>query len=624
MKKRVISAVLAATTLCGLSGCGMQRRSAVSENGDMQLIDFNQYEACDDIPSWEGEQIELVFWRDVNAPNAYTSKAADSPDDVVRPEFKRITGVSVNEDDSFDNAGGSFDSVVAKIIASETYPDIANSLPDIKGLKDRNVLYRLDEVVEKYCPNLYKYFGPESKVFGNEWKRQIKEYGGVYALPLSSSPAQISQMTKLDGNYSLTDEQIERVCGIPLSEYAYFYIRDDILKKIYPQAHSYDELQSILDKNGKFTESEIFDVPIETQQDFIDMLYKIKNLGLKENGKTVYPFYSHNGNDNWGALVTCSGLFGYGVEGEMGTGSYFTYWNDSEKKVKYTFKEEWFKNILKQWNQLVKDDVASKEALVDTNSNFNEKLKNGNYAVVWPYTDVTTINQSGMPFKYRKVYVKFKRNINDTAIFGADPTYLNKISIFNRNLNEQQLVQVLRAIDFAASDPGQKLNNWGTRASGLYTEDEQGNLQFTDEKLKDACLKADTDNLRWKYGILRAPFGISATKYNPAIYYERAKTIDNSFSAGKIYPVDIRYESGPDLYKDVALTSIKGFGDFWKARDLFETNMLKVFVSESDEQFESSYEALVKSAEEKGLTDENLETFNKLYTSEINPNIIDR
>ena len=305
--KRGLTAILIAALLAGsISGCKQKQTEVTMGNMD---IDFGDYKDSEDIPSWDGSELKLSVWQDANSPNAYERYAA-SPDDSVSPEIKRITGVSFDSDDSFDNSGNSFDAKITQIIASGDFPDIGVSLPDLLNLTKTDKLWDIEEYVKKYCPNIMKLFGPDT-AYGSVWKEQKEKYGGLYALALGNNTGMLKKMNE-DGSYDLTNEQIESAVGKGTNPYGYVYIREDILKKLYPEAHTNAELEEIYKNNGTFTKEEIFDVPLKSTQDFIDMLYKIQEMNLSDEEGKVYTMYTHEGSDNWTALTEAGGfIFGY-------------------------------------------------------------------------------------------------------------------------------------------------------------------------------------------------------------------------------------------------------------------------------------------------------------------------
>lgn len=608
--KRKISFVLSIVlALSVFAGCGKKEESVQLNEADLQ-VNFGDYKDSEDIPSWSGKKLNLTVWVDANAVEAYQRyKKGDS--DVVTPEFERITGVTYDGDNSFDNAGESFDAKIAQVIASGDYPAMAYSIPELSDLVKANKLYDLREYVEKYCPNIMRLFGPDT-IFGYIWDEQQENYGGLYAIPTGVNASSIREMVSKDGAYEgLTEEQITRICGVPETPHGFFWVRDDILKMIYPEAHSYDELKAIVEERGSFTEEEIFDVPINTVDDFKDFLYKVDALDIPDDGMgKTYTMFTHWGKDNWMSCTNALPLFGY-------SGDCMDYYDIESKQLKYTLREPWFKDILKFYNKLIRDGVASSEALIDTYQIFQEKYNNGRYLV--SIETSAPANNETNKYKYRKVWVKYTNNYDKILKNAAPHDGLMKISFFKEGIAEEDLIQALRAVDFALSEPGQKLSQWGPKSAGLYTEDENGNLQFVDEKLKLQAFdhNSNGNDLLEKYGLEVGPWPgrprTQCNRYMAQAFYESPRTVSNQFHAGRVDPIYYPAYGLSDFYATEYTAILEGAKTFWQSRNAFEEALTRVFASESDEQFEERYQAVVDLQIRNGLTEETLAEYQKAF-----------
>lgn len=610
MKKRISMLLGFILAVSAVSGCGGKKKAEVNLNEADLAINFNDYKDSEDIPSWTGEKLKLKVWMDANAPEPYVT-AGESKDDAVSPEIERVTGVIFDINTSFGNTGGSYDAKIAQLIASEEYPAMAYSLPELSDLVKSGALYDLTPYIEKYCPNIMKYYGPDT-VFGSIWEEQKEKYGGMYALQIGQNQGMIKQMVEKDGAYDLTEEQILSMCGTGNSPHGYVYVREDILKMVYPEAHTSKELKEIYEKNGKYTEEEIFDVPWNTPQDFIDFLYKVDSLEIPDDGNgPVYTTFTHNGTDNWNACTNMLPMFGY-------SGDYFDYYDIQEKKIKYTFKEDWFKDILKTYNKLVRDGVASSEALIDQQQNFNEKYNNGRYLVA--LLTVPPIGNENFQYTYRKVYAKYTNGWDKILNVSGGPSTLKKMSFFKKGISESELIQALRAVDFQCSLPGQKLTFWGAKSAGLYTEDENGKLKYTNEELEKQMIDTNTYgvDLIDKYGLReghRPGRPVCYTSpFNVFAHYDRPSTVESKFNAFYVDPITYPTYINADFYTRTA--DLPGAKSFWQKREAFETALTQIFASADDAQFEERYNSLLALAERNGLTDQVLEDYQKILDEE--------
>ncbi len=610
--KKFLSLLLMITLVFSLlTSCGEKKPTTV-DFGDVELVDFSKYKDSDDIPDWQGEKIKLTVWSGANGPNSqYMGKI--SSDDVVTPEILRITGVEFDKENSFDNGGSSFDARIAKMIAAEEYPDMAVSIPDLTGLVDKGILYRLDEVIEEYAPNIYKLFGPDSKVYGDSWKKQMETYGGVYSLSNSANHFAIRDIAEIDGSYDLTQEEIISAAGIGSHDYGYFYMRDDVLKALYPEAHSVDELEAIFEKNGSFTKEEIFDVPLEKPEDFVKLVKDVNKYIKDNNMKNTYATFTHTGGDNWPVLNNMSKVMGYNA-------NYFSYWDKESKQIKYTFKEDWFKDVLKTWYELVREDVASQEALIDTDATFKEKLNSGKYIIT--LQNLPSEESLSGQYSYRTVFCKYTFDKDKFVTYGSDDSSMSRISFFNTRLTQQQLIQAIRCIDFLASDVGQKLTYWGPKKAGLYTEDAEGNLQYKDEKLKSDMLNLGITEEKLKYNLDAAAWPtypkVVASKYRPNIFYPEIEDYSVVYTPAYYEKAETVKGNSASIYTNDFLSAIDGCKSFWAARNAFESAMMKIFASENDAEFEANYKAMVQLAEKNGFDEDTLKEANDFYKNSYN------
>lgn len=621
--KKTICLILLCALVAGTAGCGrFALRPAGTAKGNLS-IDFTQYKESEDIPDWGGAELSLTKWEQAANPNSGTNKTVIVKDDPITKEIKRITGITYDADESFDNGGGSYDAVVAKIIASGHFPHIAEGVPDPSNFIKEGYLWELSEYIEKYAPIYYKTFGPSSKtLYGDLWKLQMEQYGGIYELAVGSEKS-LYDMRDKDGTLDMTDEEIAAVAGMGNPAYPFVYIRDDVLKMLYPQSHTVAELKEIFKNKGSFTKEEIFDVPIESPDDFVKMLYRIRDMKLNDGNGETYPIYTHTGADNWPVLVHLGAMFQYSVSPFEANVNYFSYYDMNDDTIKPTFKQQWFKNILKLHNKLIRDGVAPQEALIDTNNIFKEKLNNGRYIVTYGQNCPTEAELNGK-YAYRKVFAKYKTNDKDFLFNAWDYTSWNRLTFFKESLSKEQLIQTLRMIDFMLSDAGQKLVNWGPKSLGLFTEDENGRRLFKDEKIKNEILYSA------EYGKdTITPLGLTPTwptriefksgKYSPsASYVNEIKTWERAFNAVHIERFKYIPSKVPSIFDPTVLAKMQNFKRFWDVRNGYEDSLLKIFAAESDEQFEVLYNNMVNYAEKNGLTDETYKEYTEFYKNDYN------
>ncbi len=617
MKRKIALLLSLILAMSVMASCDKEK-STVSLEGANVDVNFADYKDSEDIPSWTGEQITVRVWQDVNSPNAYI-RLNKSADDVVTPEYTRITGVTFDYETSIDNGGDSYDAKLAKLVAAKDIPAMAYSLPELGSLVEADMLYDLTEYVEQYCPNIMKYFGPETQTYGSVWKNQKEKYGGMYAIPTGESESLVRNMAQ-EGTYELTDEEVLAIAGPGQSPYDYIYVREDVLKAVYPQAHTYSELEAIYKNNGSFTKEEIFDVPLESPEDLVNFIYKVNDMKSQfEDGQgPIYTTYTHNGSDNWMSCSQALPKFGY-------AGDCFGYYDMVEEELKITFRQDWYKDIMYTFNKMVRDGVANREALLDTKQTHNEKWNNCRYLVSFHTTPPTGNAKNPEGKRYRKVYLKYTRNLDTILTLGTSADTLKKISFFKDSISEAELVQVLRAIDFSVSMPGQKLTYWGPKSAGLYTEDEDGKLQYVDQKLKDQMLDWGTygRDLVEKYGLKQGAWPgrprVVASAYEPKRFYAAAGTWESAYNAAYIDSVDYPQYASPAWYGATFTVLVPGMKSFWDSRQEWEDAMTRVFAAEDDAQFEARFQEMLDIATANGLDDETVKLANEVYKKNAVP-----
>ena len=391
--------------------------------------------------------------------------------------------------------------------------------------------------------------------------------------------------------------------------------------------------------NGEFTEAEIADYTIDSLDELRKLLEDIKALGVKENGREVWPIYTYDGMDNWSLFSQAAFFAGTGYSS---ANTYFIYYDAKEDKLKNPVKEDWYKEYVKFWNQLYRDGLASEEAFIDNKAAFDQKKNNGEYAIFYglnapPTQD--TLKAGGKDYAYRKVFVDIP---TDTERFGNARTVAvnagNMVScIFFKNmLTESQLEQILRAIDFGYTDAGMKFAQWGSEKAGLYEEKEDGTFMFVDEKFETAIAYDGDQDILYDYGYSSFPpisvlLGNDTSrlnKFHEQIVYQPLKDAKRS---PENYQTKFRYtyvkpiEDLPTLDFQWHIYSfaqyVPGIKTLWAARQGAEDAFTHCLAAKTDAEFDKAWEELIAYEERNGYTDEALEEANKVLIEKNNGDI---
>jgi len=605
MKKylKYLSLVLVVVMLAtALSACKKEEKETTQYGlSDVAVNELaNTVEDSSDLPEWEGKKLELRMW--YGAGTGSLNRNNEATNDVVIPEIFRVTGVKFTED-SFDNGGELMDAKIGKIIAGNNWPDIVMN-PE-KAVLDKmiaeDMVYDLTELITKYCPNLMAMNEIDKE---NPILKSNRKDGKLYTI-----------FSQVPIDYLCPDLEPALLARVkkPVDPIGYVYVRDDVLKMLYPKAKSQDEIEALYMKNGKFTKEEILDITFKTKDDFFDFLYDIKKLKIKENGREVFPTYAFDGIDNWSLLTVMGFLYGH-----PSTVNYFTYWDKETDRVEYMFKQPFFKEILKDWTKLVQDEIASPDSLIDKRSVFEEKISNGQYAVLYGQAlpEQNVLNASNKAFRYRKVYIDIPIK-DEKFVFNQTRSGPNNFAILKKNVEEEDLPQILRFFDFMVSETGQKLAYWGPRSAGLFTE-ENGIRKFVDKELENEVVYDEAGENKQYYNLEAQAwplYPMCESIHQPKLVYdlEKKASLANKYFAMGTVEIPKRVETqAPQIWTFDAY-GVKGATSFWLARQSFEDAIIKILISKNEKEFNKHYNAMVKLAERNGLTDETLKEMNEVF-----------
>lgn len=620
--KRITALILGAILVLGcFAGCGGKKDEMVSKLP--WAINEMNVEVIDDLPDWTGEEIDMTVWYCYGDHNPSIGKS--KTDDKFHGEWKRVSGLSLNEQTSYDNAGSSADAMLAKMVSTKAYPHVAVGLDSsvLAQFVEGDKVYALDEYIEKWMPNYTSLI--------NSTKRSKELYDT--RTTINGKTYSIQTLNNVIYRYAdpeYTDGKYDSGHGVDDSR-CYVYVRDDILKKIRPEAHTAAELKEIYMKNGKFAPEEISDFTIKSLDEFKQLLVDIKALNIKENGKEVCPIYSADGTDNWSVLNVMLAMAGVGANSPN---SYFVYYDNVEKKLKNPVNEQWFKDYVVFWNSLYREGLASEEAFIDTRAAFEQKVNNGEYAVLYgttvpPSDEILAAGNKG--YAYRKVYIDIPLDSKRFAIIDSKNILGNYgLVFFKDTVSEAQLEQILRWIDFTYTDAGMKFSAWGPQKAGLYAEDDKG-FYFVDKKYEDAVVNGGDTQVLYDYGYKSFPlithfigdYEEHTNKFDPRVEYKKrgkervASEYGSYFNFGFVEPLPERPFLQRPWYIYHMTAAVPGVKKMWNVRTSFEDALKKVLASRSNEEFEKNYNEVVKIQERNGYDDECFELMNK-WLDDIN------
>ncbi len=585
MTKRLIALLMLLVLAVTLCSCGKETVNIKEENGKLVF----------------DKKLELTVWETQGTDYA----PSEQPDENVVGEWL-IKETNTEVVNIYGNGGGQWDAKLTKLVAGGNLPDIVHCgagqgpahFTKLDELKQ--VWHLTPEMLQKYAPNAWERIPQEL------WDKMTVN-GNILGIPYYIELSEETQPAASKEDI----EFIKNSKNIPDNDVMYLasqclWIRDDILKKFYPEAKSYDELVAIMNKSDKPIGDELLDIPIKTTQEYIDFMYDIKDLNLKENGKTVYTF-GYNGGDNWTALCWL-GADMYGYKGHYYTGN----WNNETQEMEIMLTKDILKKAAETQNQMVNDEVIEMESLAHTAALYNEKVLNGQYAIV-PVDlvgGIETVNaalqQAGKKYRYRPFITQVP------AQKGYEPYNTlyswDESLCFLKTLSESELIQALNWVDTQFSDKYEEIANWGPKEAGLYTEDENGVRTFKDERFTKYFVENDASALEVKdtkglIGSIKTRknglFSVAINTWShwaPSIML-RADKLSPTTASGFKFASDSKHivetKFPPCQGWDSIYAEIPEVIDFWAERDAWE-NGFKLALAAEPGQFDAKWDKAIK------------------------------
>lgn len=592
-QKRVFALLMAAVMTAGmLSGCKKEEATSidVDKNGNY-------------IPK---KELELTVWEtqgtDYSPVSVYES-------DVVAKWLKEKTKVTVKN--MYGNDGGQWDSKLSKLVAGNNLPDMVHcgayqGPAHFAKLNKLGQVWELTEdMIKQYAPNVWKRTPSEF------WEK-IKVDGKIFGIPYGSAPRREVYPDATDEEFEfISDLKTSYETDVTYSADSAFYIRDDILKMIYPEAHSYDELCKMLDEKGAPLGDELLDIPIKTTEEYVDFMYKIKELGLREGDKTVYAF-GYTGGDNWVGLSWMGAeMIGYKNHNYTGT------WNSVKQRIEIPLVHDAVKEAGRYENKMINDKVFDPESLAHTLAQYKEKVYNGQYAVIASgYVDnIKTINDTlekqGKSYRFRPFITQVPA-LEEYKPFKEETLWTNSVC-FLKTMSEADVIQVLNWINVQYSDEFEQVWCWGPEEAGLYTETEDGKRKFKDDKFNKYYIDGDTSQipneedrlgLQGYAGLMLILPCTGKSKWDPVVMY-RVKNYIPAMGSGFAFKKDSVHAQNIAKYPPCQIWSsvyaeIPEVVDFWAARDQWE-GKFKMAIAANVNDFDAKWQEAID--EVNGIVD---------------------
>ncbi|MCL2351139.1 MAG: hypothetical protein FWC55_01265 [Firmicutes bacterium] len=586
---------------------------------------FDKVSDTSELPDWTGAPLKITSWyaHGIGDPNHL-----ESSNDVFWPEIKRIFGIEIDKANSFDNQGISKTEKMATLAATNAWPSIGMSILENDDILNEGLLYDLTELLPKYAPHYWELINRVAPITTARGLRNSGKLWGVGWVDNTDETMQILYPDKFNAEkYMYVRDPNE--WSFPM------YVRDDILKLIYPNAKSQQEIEDLYMAQGYFTKEQVYDIPLKNKQDVKDFLYKVRDAiaanNIQEGGRpvnTINMTYG-SGGDLW-SLVPC---FYAPIQGLMSNNwNYFMNFNNKTKKFERAIDTELWKNMMRELNQWVRDGVGAKESVgIDTPEIFDSKMRNGEYAVLytWTYPSNADLKAAGKPYQYRKVYVDCPFDNSTYVDYAPVLDFTAAATAIFKTVPEDQVPQILAWWDLMFTDAGQKLQVWGPRSAGLFTEDANGKRKYTDPEL-EACMVGGTANdADVKYNLASGLMGVINERWfapafpqihvgiragglnNPKyVDYDMSTMPRSPDNAGKffsslLFQPRTRYSPAPtiDTYPASYTSEIPELQRWWDAREAWDSGAsVKVLTAKDDAEFEKLWAEYVAAYDDNGFT----------------------
>ena len=458
--KRLCSIMVAACMLLGLAACNG------SENQEKQN---NATSTGKLSPAADGKVLEITVWSTLNNGEGFYK--GDIKEDIVAEELAKKTGVKVTK----MITTGSMKTIEKfnLLYATNEVPEVIvgwmdtgdKNLKDVvqKMIKDDMIWTWSDDEIKKLAPDAYGLISP----LAYELQKGIQGTDKNVCL--------LHRAFGVAKNLADKYPEFARKKDKPIAGPNMPRFRDDILKEIIPTAKTVKELEEIYQKNGKLTWNDIYIPELDTYEEFISYLYKVKE---KYGASGVIPYAPHAD-----VLNSWSRAF-------LG-GTYYATYNPVANDVNIVAvdKREKFNGLAKDLNKLFNEGIIDKNYAIDKDDQYKEKLNSGKFAVAKDGNSNdpnTALLKSNQPFRYRNVPVSYNtaENIRDGAAGVTSARCGNGFVLNKKKLVKAAMEKVMKYFNYQATEEGANLIIWGPQSSGLW-EIKDGKRQWKDTEFAD-------------------------------------------------------------------------------------------------------------------------------------------
>ena len=342
LTSKAVCLVLACIMLFAmLAGCGNAQKSDSGETTQAGSSDTGSAEFATstsaDASDWEWKKDTSPFEFSMWVGYSWAKGSYDVIDNIVGKNITKKTGVKWN----VTIPAGNENEALNLLIASNDLPDMIitdYSNMNVNKLKKGGLVYSYDELIDKYCPNMWKLITKDDKLY------HAQSDGKLYYIPNFQADEQLFEST-----IQKTNELI-------------YFVRNDIYENMgKPKMETPDEFLNVL----KRVKSEYPDmIPFQMDEILPESL-------LLNNA--VYNI-----------------LRGFGI----GAGNPCVY--EDGPDIKYLFRDPQYVQGLKFVNKMFLEGIITADQLTEKTAQINEKFNNAKYFTmienIWRVTAVDNPN----------------------------------------------------------------------------------------------------------------------------------------------------------------------------------------------------------------------------------------
>ncbi len=446
MKRRAVKlsclALCASMIFSGLVGCGGGDKNKQNQN----TVSNATSSAAAGVSEENSTHMEYSVFLGVTNPISI----AENKNDVVTPYVEQKFNIKVKEIIQ-PQANVLPKDRLNMMIAANSIPDvvIADGAFASYAVSTGNFIDDLSPYISEMT-NFNKYFD-ESK-----WANFQKD-GKIYAIPLQSQTQKTDELFKDDPYYQ------------PFAGWA-FWVREDILAKAGYKFTPIAELKKNITDQGKLLTKEDMKIEpaIDTPEQWVEMLKKIKDLNLKVGDKSVIPLSVVSWNQfHMGNMYGLS-QFKIGTDNKVSG-----YLGNPEAK-------DWYKLL---W-QLYKDNILDKDFLIQKDDQLQSKVSSGLVAAGMSVPDMNGARQNlkNISADADLRFIPWPKKDADQGSFDVMNGGLYRVII---NKNVKDVKRLVKYFDWFYSDEGFDIGTWGPESAGLW-EMKDGKKVFKDPELAEA------------------------------------------------------------------------------------------------------------------------------------------